>query len=69
MISSRKRSLSTEPSRISPAFVEPTVALLNEVTRLEPENYEAWLDLGICYAQKGFYQEAERCYAEAIRPG
>ena len=33
--------------------------------RLEPENYEAHLDLGICYAQKGFYQEAERCYAKA----
>ena len=36
---------------------------LNEVVRLEPENYEGRLDLGISYAQKGFYQEAERCYA------
>ena len=26
-----------------------------EVARLEPENFEAHLDLGICYAQKGFY--------------
>jgi len=41
------------------------IALLNEVTRLEPTNNEAWLDLGICYAQKGFYQEAERCYGKA----
>src|SRR5712671_1792935 len=41
------------------------IALLNEVVRLEPENYEGWLDLGISYAQKGFYQEAERCYAKA----
>jgi len=41
------------------------IALLNEVTRLEPENNEAWLDLGICYAQKGFYEEAERCYGKA----
>src|SRR4051812_31296125 len=41
------------------------ITLLNEVVRLEPENYEAWLDLGISYAQKGFYQEAERCYAKA----
>jgi Flp pilus assembly protein TadD len=46
------------------------IGLLNEVTRLEPENNEAWLDLGICYAQKGFYQEAERCYrsASALAP-
>lgn len=41
------------------------IALLNDVVRLEPENYEGWLDLGISYAQKGFYQEAERCYGKA----
>src|SRR5437763_17127087 len=41
------------------------IGLLNEVVRLEPENYEGWLDRGISYALKGFYQEAERCYAKA----
>ena len=41
------------------------ITLLNEVVRLDEENYEAWLDLGISYAQKGFYQEAERCYGKA----
>ena len=41
------------------------IALLNQVTQLEPNNNEAWLDLGICYAQKGFYEEAERCYGKA----
>jgi Flp pilus assembly protein TadD len=41
------------------------IVLLKEVTRLEPANYEGWLDLGISYAQKGFYQEAERCYGKA----
>ncbi|HEX9577851.1 MAG TPA: tetratricopeptide repeat protein, partial [Myxococcales bacterium] len=41
------------------------IGLLNEVVRLEPESYEGWLDLGISYAQKGFYQEAERCYGKA----
>jgi Tfp pilus assembly protein PilF len=38
---------------------------LKDVVRLEAENFEAWLDLGICYAQKGFYAEAERAYASA----
>ena len=38
------------------------IAQLKEVVRLEPENVEAHLDLGICYAQKGFYAEAERAY-------
>jgi len=38
---------------------------LKEVVRLEPGNFEAWLDLGISYAQKGFYAEAERAYAKA----
>jgi Flp pilus assembly protein TadD len=31
---------------------------LKEAARLEPGNFEANLDLGICYAQKGFYEEA-----------
>ncbi len=37
---------------------------LKEVTRLDAKNFEAWLDLGICYAQKGFYAEAERAYGK-----
>ena len=41
------------------------IGLLKEVVRLEPANFEAWLDLGISYAQKGFYAEAERAYARA----
>jgi Flp pilus assembly protein TadD len=41
------------------------ISQLNEAVRLEPENYEAHLDLGICYAQKGFYAEAEKCYGRA----
>ncbi len=38
---------------------------LKEVVRLDEGSFEAWLDLGICYAQKGFYAEAERAYARA----
>jgi tetratricopeptide (TPR) repeat protein len=38
---------------------------LREVVRLDPKNHEAQLDLGICYAQKGFYDEAERAYLKA----
>lgn len=38
---------------------------LKEVTRLDASLFEAWLDLGICYAQKGFYAEAERAYEKA----
>jgi Flp pilus assembly protein TadD len=41
------------------------VAQLKEVVKLEPESFEAWLDLGICFAQKGFYAEAERSYERA----
>lgn len=41
------------------------ISQLKEVVRLESQNYEAYLDLGICYAQKGFYAEAERAYANA----
>jgi Flp pilus assembly protein TadD len=39
------------------------IGQLKEVVRLEPDNFEGHLDLGICYAQKGFYAEAERAYA------
>lgn len=41
------------------------IAQLKEVVRLSPDGFEGWLDLGICYAQKGFYAEAERAYAKA----
>jgi len=41
------------------------IAQLKEVMRFEPTNFEAQLDLGICYAQKGFYAEAERAYQRA----
>lgn len=41
------------------------ITQLKEVVRLEPKNFEGWLDLGICFAQKGFYAEAERAYREA----
>jgi Flp pilus assembly protein TadD len=46
------------------------ISQLKEVVRLEPDNFEAWLDLGICYAQKGFYVESERAYerARALQP-
>ena len=46
------------------------ISQLKEVVKLEPGNFEGWLDLGICYAQKGFYAEAERAYeqARAIQP-
>jgi Flp pilus assembly protein TadD len=41
------------------------IAQLKEVVRLEPDNFEGQLDLGICFAQKGFYAEAERSYQRA----
>jgi tetratricopeptide (TPR) repeat protein len=43
------------------------IAQLKEVVRLEPSGFEAHLDLGICYAQKGFFAEAERAYERAGR--
>jgi Flp pilus assembly protein TadD len=41
------------------------IAQLKEVVRLDATNFDALLDLGICYAQKGFYAEAERAYGRA----
>jgi Flp pilus assembly protein TadD len=41
------------------------ITQLKEVVRLDPKSFDGWLDLGICYAQKGFYAEAERAYESA----
>ncbi len=41
------------------------IAHLKEVTKLDPASFDAFLDLGICYAQNGFYAEAERAYERA----
>jgi tetratricopeptide (TPR) repeat protein len=38
------------------------ISQLKEVKRREPENVEAHIDRGICFAQKGFYAEAEKAY-------
>ncbi len=38
---------------------------LKTVVRLAPEDFDAWLDLGIAYAQKGFFGQAERAYDRA----
>ena len=43
------------------------IGQLKEVIRIAPDLFDAWLDLGIAYAQQGFYQEAERAYAGAAR--
>ena len=47
------------------------ISSLREVVRIDPGSFDAWLDLGICYAQKGFYAEAERAYGSArdLKPG
>ena len=39
--------------------------IIKEVIRADPEEFEGHLNLGICYAQKGFYAEAERAYQRA----
>ncbi len=41
------------------------IGLLKDVVRLESNNFEGYLDLGVCYAQKGFYAEAEKAYLRA----
>jgi Flp pilus assembly protein TadD len=41
------------------------IPILKEVVRLEPESFEGHLDLGICFAQVGFFAEAERAYGTA----
>ncbi len=41
------------------------IGQLKEVVKLDPRCFEAHLDLGICYAQKGFFAEAERAYERA----
>jgi Tfp pilus assembly protein PilF len=43
------------------------IGQLKEVVRLAPDHFDAWLDLGIAYAQQGFYEESARAYAGAAR--
>ncbi len=39
---------------------------LREVVKVESDNLDAWVDLGNCYATKGFYSESERALARAL---
>jgi Flp pilus assembly protein TadD len=51
--------------RMEQSDFRAAIAHLKEVVRLDPKCFEAHLDLGICYAQKGFFAEAERAYERA----
>ena len=39
---------------------------LREVVKTEAENLDAWVDLGNCYATKGFYAESEKALLRAL---
>ena len=42
------------------------IALLRDVVKAEPDNLDAWVDLGNCYATRGIYSEAERALTKAL---
>ncbi len=47
--------------------VDAALALLQEAVRLDPNFYKAWVNLGLAWERKGNWQEARRCYEQAIR--
>lgn len=46
--------------------VDEAMGLLKEAVRLDPTFYKAWVNLGLAYERKGNWQEAKRCYEQAI---
>jgi tetratricopeptide (TPR) repeat protein len=42
------------------------VSHLRDVVKTEPDNLDAWVDLGNCYATKGFYAESEKALQKAL---
>ena len=34
--------------------------------KAEPDNLDAWVDLGNCYATKGFYEQSEKALTRAL---
>ncbi len=45
------------------------IPFLREVTKVDPKNLDAWVDLGNCYAIKGFYDEAGKALHKALELG
>ncbi|OGQ20003.1 MAG: hypothetical protein A2138_07545 [Deltaproteobacteria bacterium RBG_16_71_12] len=39
---------------------------LRDVVKAEPDNLDAWVDLGNCYATKGFYEQSEKALTRAL---
>ncbi len=39
---------------------------LRDVVKQEPDNLDAWVDLGNCYATKGFYLESEKALQKGL---
>lgn len=42
------------------------IPMLREVVKAEPDNLDAWVDLGNCYATKGIYSESEKALHKAL---
>lgn len=42
------------------------IPMLREVTKVEADNLDAWVDLGNCYATKGIYSESEKALQKAL---
>jgi tetratricopeptide (TPR) repeat protein len=42
------------------------IPMLREVVKAEPDNLDAWVDLGNCYATKGIYSESEKALDKAL---
>jgi Tfp pilus assembly protein PilF len=46
------------------------ISQLKEAVKMEPTRHDAWTELGVAYAMKGFHDEAERAFmkAEDLKP-
>lgn len=47
-------------------FDTPAIEALTKATELLPDNYDAFYNLGVCYANSGKYTEAETAYRKAV---
>ena len=46
---------------------QEAISCFEKAVQVDPQNYTAWLDMGVVYFNLGEYEKAEKCYKYILK--